>query len=103
MKFLLQQRFSYFDLLWILMAINLFVDNRPWIALGAAVVGAVVSVGLELLFKASPWKKKPKEPWQLAADAGRYVEAIKLHRNAYQTTLKDAKDIVDIYRQRNLK
>jgi hypothetical protein len=41
--------------------------------------------------------------WQALANGGRYIDAIRMYRDIYNAGLKEAKDVVDKYRNGNIK
>lgn len=98
MKFLLQLRFSYLDLIWIIPAIQFIQAGKPFVGILWAAVGAVLSV---LITRVAEYKPRDKE-WQSLAHH-QYVAAIKCYRNIYGSTLVEAKSKVDDYIRRTKK
>ena len=100
LKFLMQYRFSHYDIIWLYVTFYLFLNHRFLEGLLAFFVGILSSVWIELWIKNNDNTTKDRF-WQGAANAGLKIEAIKLHRQQYGSTLKEAKDVVDAYIQKN--
>lgn len=98
MKFLLQPRLSYLDLVWIIPSVHFIQAGKPLVGILWVVVGAVLSV---LITRVAEYKPRDEEWQSLAHD--QYVEAIKRYRNIYGSTLKEAMKKVDDYRSRSTK
>lgn len=98
MKFLLQLRFSYLDLIWIIPTIQFIQAGKPFVGILWAAVGAVLSV---LITRVAEYKPRDKEWQSIAHD--KYVEAIKRYRSIYKVTLVEAKGKVDDYISRTKK
>ena len=92
LKFLMQYRFSHYDTIWMFVTFYLFLNLRFLEGLLTFFVGILTSIWIE------QWiRRKEKPAWQMAADNGYPVTAIKMHRQQYGSTLREAKDAVDRY------
>ena len=95
LRFITQLRFSYLDYVWLSAFLVLSMQNKFLLAFLAFLVGIIFSIWIE------KWiHKKEKSAWQMAADNGYLITAIKMHRQQYGSTLKEAKDAVDAYIQK---
>lgn len=118
LNWIFKLRFGYLDLIWVTAMTLLIVQGDLFLGMVVGFVGAVITIhltrwvhmrafdkalevvitSLEESIQEFEREKVSKDlPWQQAADAGSYVLAIQRHRSIYNSTLKDAKDVVDAY------
>lgn len=92
LKFITMWRFSHLDVIWLLLSFHFFTNGRWLEGLLAFFVGILTSVWIERWIR-----RKEKPAWQMAADNGYPVTAIKMHMQQHGSTLREAKDAVDRY------
>lgn len=103
MDYLTRPRLNYLDLCWMSSFMGLVMTGRIVAGLVVCILGAFTSVMLEkisrnaLLDKFAAEQRKREKIWQDRADAGYRIEAIKLHREIYGSTLKEAMHAVDMH------
>ena len=99
LRFITQVRFSYLDYVWLSAFFMLFVQHRFLLAFLAFFVGVLFSAYLEKRIRDKDTPSKDAV-WQESAKNGFPITAIKLHRQLYGSSLKEAKDAVDAYIQK---
>lgn len=95
LKFLMQYRFSHYDTIGMFVTFYFFLNFRFLEGLLAFFASILSSVWIERWIR-----RKEKPAWQMAADNGYPVTAMKMYRQQYDSTLREAKDAVDAYIQK---
>lgn len=105
LRFITQLRFSYLDYVWLSAFLVLFMQHKFLLAFIALFIGVLLSIYIErkinnmVAKKLAAMDKQNKDAeWQVEADLGRKINAIKKHRALFGSTLKEAHDVVKAYR-----
>ena len=90
---IIEPRFSIIDTM-LICVVGLLIAQSMFLA---ATCAAVIGMGITGFIGAVFGKRAKDKQWQLLMRQDRKIEAIKMHRFLYNTTLKDAKEVVDAY------
>ena len=93
MNYILAPRFNMIDSTAMIVFGTLFAQGEFLQAVLVFLGAVTLSSLLQHLFG----KHSKDKQWQALADAGQKVAAIKRHRELYNSTIKDALEIVDAY------
>lgn len=98
--FLMKYRFSFIDVLWIMITAQLFINGMFLFGIASAAIGAAFTILTEMKLKKNAENEKQSLKdleWKKLADDGHVIDAIRRHRSLYDTGLKDARDAIFIY------
>jgi len=93
MAYLLTPRFNMIDSTALIVFGILFAQGELLQAVLVFLGAVILSSLLQYFFN----KNAKDKQWQSLADSGQKVAAIKRHRELYQSSLKEALDVVDAY------
>lgn len=99
-EFVLKYRFSFIDVLWIMLTAQLFINGMFLFGIISAALGAAFTILTEVKLKKDSEEEKQSlkdHEWKRLADSGQMVNAIKRYRSLYGAGLMEARSAVFRY------
>ncbi len=98
MKWLFTERYGFLDLIFILFVTHLFMQGMWFRGVIIAICLAVTAVTLKSIVM-KPKKEDLNKLWMLYVRQDKMIDAIKEHRRIYNSSLKEAKDVIMEYKR----